>query len=245
MTGSYVIEAAGASGGNGSNRFVSSADWKLGGLGAKITGTFQLNQGTKLNILVGQEGTTATLVWPYTPRTGGGGSFVTLSDDTPLIVAGGGGGGGARENFTDGDPGQATRNGSQCGGTQGGGGKVCNAIKGQEDFSLAAGGGAGLRGNGSSFWKCRDRQPLAPRSFITGGTGGQWIGSNGGFGGGSFACGLLGGGGGGYSGGGVLRTKVRGTAGGGASYNVGMNQQNMAGANKGDGKVVITLVADP
>ena len=122
MTGSYVIEAAGASGGNGLDHSVSPADWKLGGLGAKITGTFQLNQGTKINILVGQEGTTATVVWPYTPGTGGGGSFVTLSDDTPLIVAGGGGGGGARENFTDGDPGQATRNGSQCGGTQGGGG---------------------------------------------------------------------------------------------------------------------------
>ena len=244
MTGKYVIEAAGASGGNGSYRYVYSAHWKLGGLGAKITGAFQLNQGTKLKILVGQKGGTSPASMSRAGG-GGGGSFVTLLDGTPLIVAGRGGGGGARENFTDGDPGQATRNGSQCGGTQGGGGKVCNAIKGQEDFSLAAGGGAGLRGNGSSFWKCRDRQPLAPRSFITGGTGGQWIGSNGGFGGGSFACGLLGGGGGGYSGGGVLRTKVRGTAGGGASYNVGMNQQNMAGANKGDGKVVITLVADP
>ena len=245
MTGSYVIEAAGASGGNGLDYSASHARWKLGGLGAKITATFQLNQGTKINILVGQEGTTARVVLSYMPGTGGGGSFVTLSDDTPLIVAGGGGRGGARENFTDGDPGQATRNGSQCGGTQGGGGKVCNAIMGQEDFSLAAGGGAGLRGNGSSLWKCPYRRALAPRSFITGGTGGQWIRYNGGFGGGSFACRLLGGGGGGYPGGGVLGTKERGTAGGGASYNVGMNQQNLAGANKGDGKVVITLVADP
>ena len=122
---------------------------------------------------------------------------------------------------------------------------MCNAKTGQEDSSLVAGGGAGLRGNGSSLWKCPYRRALAPRSFITGGTGGQWIRYNGGFGGGSFACRLLGGGGGGYSGGGVLGTKERGTAGGGASYNVGMNQQNMAGANKGDGKVVITLVADP
>ena len=53
------------------------------------------------------------------------------------------------------------------------------------------------------------------------------------------------GGGGAYSGGGVLSTYTRGTAGGGGSYNVGKNQQNLAGANKGDGKVVITLVADP
>ena len=169
MTGSYVIEAAGASGGNGLDRFVFPADWKLGGLGAKITGTFQLNQGTKLNILVGQEGTTATVYWRYMPGTGGGGSFVTLWDDTPFIVAGRGGGGGERGNFTNGDPVQATRNGSQCGGTQGGGGKVCNAKTGQEDSSLVAGGGAGLRGNGSS-----NRWALALRSFITGGIGGQW-----------------------------------------------------------------------
>ena len=78
MTGSYVIEAAGASGGSGLDRFVFPADWKLGGLGTKITETFQLNQGTKLNILVGQEGTTATVYWRYMPGTGGGGSFVTL-----------------------------------------------------------------------------------------------------------------------------------------------------------------------
>ena len=109
MTGSYVIEAAGASGGNGSYRLVYSARWKLGGLGAKIAGTFQLNQGTKLKILVGQEGDTSLRA-----GGGGGGSFVTILDDTPLIVAGGGGGGGERGNFTNGDPGQATRNGSQC-----------------------------------------------------------------------------------------------------------------------------------
>ncbi|XP_044182569.1 ALK tyrosine kinase receptor-like [Acropora millepora] len=231
LTGSYVIEAAGASGGNGLDR---SAHWKLGGLGAKITGTFQLNQGTQLKILVGQEGTSVN--WWYRPGTGGGGSFVTLWDDTPLIVAGGGGGGGAAENFTDGDPGQATRNGSQCGGTQGGGGKMCNANTGQEDSSLLAGGGAGLRGNGSS-----NRWALAPRSFITGGIGGQWGFFSGGFGGGSSALFEPGGGGGGYCGGGVLGTNKNGTAGGGGSYNVGKNQQNVAGANKGDGKVVITL----
>ncbi|XP_015747138.1 PREDICTED: ALK tyrosine kinase receptor-like [Acropora digitifera] len=234
VTGSYVIEAAGASGGNGA---------ELGGLGAKMTGTFQINQGTRLKILVGQEGARTTAAYLNRPAGGGGGSFVTLLDDTPLIVAGGGGGGGATENFTNGDPGQATSNGSQCGGAQGGGGKVCNASTGQEDFSFFAGGGAGISGNGSSR-----RWAIAPRSFITGGAGGQWSYSNtgfGGFGGGSFALKFLGGGGGGYSGGGVLGTSKKGTAGGGGSYNVGMNQQNMAGANKGDGKVIITLVAYP
>ncbi|XP_044182561.1 leukocyte tyrosine kinase receptor-like [Acropora millepora] len=241
VTGSYVIEAAGASGASGAN------GTKLGGLGAKMTGTFQINKGTKLKILVGQEGCTNAEYYSI-PGGGGGGSFVTLSDDTPLIVAGGGGGGGGggRGNFTNGDPGQATRNGSQCGGTQGGGGKVCNASTGQEDFFLYSGGGAGIYANGSSWLIIyRERHALAPRSFIRGGTGGQdlldnW--SSGGFGGGSVALVLSGGGGGGYSGGGVLSTYEKGTAGGGGSYNVGKNQQNVAGANKGDGKVIITLV---
>ncbi|XP_015774518.1 PREDICTED: leukocyte tyrosine kinase receptor-like [Acropora digitifera] len=240
VTGSYVIEAAGASGGNGSYRYVySSAHWKLGGLGAKITGTFQLNQGTKLKILVGQKGGTSPASMSRAGG-GGGGSFVTLLDDTPLIVAGGGGGGGARKNFTNGDPGQATRNGSQCGGSQGVGGEVCNGNTGKNDLRINAGGGAGIRGDGYT------NEPLAKTalSFINGGNGGkrgEGLFSNGGFGGGSFAI-KSGGGGGGYSGGGVLGTDKKGTAGGGGSYNVGKNQQNLAGANKGDGKVVIALV---
>ena len=244
MTGSYVIEASGASGANGTNAYsVSPFRWKRGGLGAKITGTFQINEGTELKILVGQEGTTTT-AFQSRPGGGGGGSFVTLLDDTPLIVAGGGGGGGARDNFTNGDPGQATRKGSQCGGTQGGGGKVCNANTGQEDFYLLAGGGAGMHGDGGSGLAVHISLAVAPRSFITGGTGGTSVTSNGGFGGGSFAI-KLGGAGGGYSGGGVLGTKEKGIAGGGGSYNVGKNQLNVTGANKGDGKVVITLVTDP
>ena len=239
MTGSYVIEAAGASGGNGSYLYVYSAQWKLGGLGAKITGTFQLNQGTKLKILVGQKGGTSPASLSRAGG-GGGGSFVTLLDGTPFIVAGGGGGGGAGENFTNGDPGQATRNGSQCGGTQGGGGKVCNGKTGKIDPMITAAGGAGIRGDGYT------NEPLAKAalSFINGGNGGKRgkvSFSNGGFGGGSFAI-KSGGGGGGYSGGGVLGTAKKGTAGGGGSYNVGKNQQNLAGANKGDGKVVIALV---
>ena len=237
MNGSYVIEASGASGANGTDADpVSPFPWKRGGLGAKITGTFQLNQGTQLKILVGQEGDTTT-AFISRPGGGGGGSFVILLDDTPLIVAGGGGGGGGRDNFSNGDPGQATRNGTQCGGTQGGGGNVCNANTGKIDSNLPAGGGAGIRGDGYTRMAIAE----AALSFINGGTGGKSELSNGGFGGGSFAF-SLGGGGGGYSGGGVLGTDKKGTAGGGGSYNVGENQQNVAGANKGDGEVVITLL---
>ena len=42
-------------------------------------------------------------------------------------------------------------------------------------------------------------------------------------------------------GGGVVGTQTKGTAGGGGSYNAGTDQQNIAGVNKGDGKVIITL----
>ena len=40
----------------------------------------------------------------------------------------------------------------------------------------------------------------------------------------------------------MLSTEKKATAGGGGSNNVGENQQNVAGANKGDGKVVIAFV---
>ena len=79
---------------------------------ASWEGTFQLAQGTQLKILVGQEGDRGmNLNSPDRPGGGGGGSFVTLTNNTPLIIAGGGGGGGtSRDNFKDGDPGQATEN---------------------------------------------------------------------------------------------------------------------------------------
>ena len=241
VTGSCVIEASGASGGNGTKADSVSPfhwKWKRGGLGAKITGTFQVIQGTQLKILVGQEGGRTT-DFRSRPGGGGGGSFVTLLDDTPLIIAGGGGGGGVSDNFTDGDPGQATGNGTRCGGTQGDGGKVCNGNTGKIDPKLADGGGSGIRGDGYTGLSVIVAE--AALSFIKGGTGGKGPSSNGGFGGGSFAL-NSGGGGGGYSGGGVLITNKKGTAGGGGSYNVGENQQNVAGANKGDGKVVITFL---
>ena len=41
--------------------------------------------------------------------------------------------------------------------------------------------------------------------------------------------------------GGVVGTHTKGTTVGGGSYNGGTNQQNAAGVNKGDGKLIITL----
>ena len=95
---------------------------------------------------------------------------MALLNNTPLIIAGGGGGGGSASNqFEDGDPGQATENGTRCGGTGGSGGQVCDADTGNIDYLLLARGGAGLRGNGNGG-PPGIAQP--PSSFINGGTGG-------------------------------------------------------------------------
>ena len=238
MTGIYVIEVLGASGANGTEIGNDPVFWRLGGLGAKISGTFKLYQGTQLKILVGQEGLRDEGFTPDAPGGGGGGSFVAMLNNTPLIIAGGGGGGSSgRKQFKDGDPGQAKENGTRCGGTGGSGGQVCDADTGNVDYDLAAGGGAGLNGDGRGGPLGLAHSPL---SFINGGTGGTCIVSDGGFGGGAFAF-YLGGGGGGYSGGGVVGTSSGGVAGGGGSHNSGTNQLNMVGVNKGHGKVIIKL----
>ena len=48
MTGTYVIEATGGSGGNGTHGTQSyPLPWTLGGLGAKIIGSFELSRGSQ------------------------------------------------------------------------------------------------------------------------------------------------------------------------------------------------------
>ena len=223
VTGRYIIEASGASGANGTDSIQS--EWRVGGLGAKMEGTFALAKGSKLKILIGQEGQ-RTADFGDMPGGGGGGTFVNLLDDTPLIIAGGGGGGGSpKKQFGDGDPGQVTENGTRCGGTGGNGGQPCNADTGSVDVAIPAGGGAGLKGNGGGGSGGLITSSL---SFINGGTGGICPVSKGGFGGGSFGF-VTGGGGGGYSGGGVVGSSSSGVAGGGGSYNIGTNHQNKAG----------------
>ena len=73
VSGSYKIEALGASGG----RFNSNA-----GKGSKMTGDFELNASDVLNILVGQEGLVAG-----NRGGGGGGTFVWLegSSSPPML----------------------------------------------------------------------------------------------------------------------------------------------------------------
>ena len=238
-TGTYEIEARGASGANGTN----SSDpkvWKLGGRGARIRGQFYLRRGTKLKILVGQRGSTIPISLTQ-PGTGGGGSFVTTMDNEPLIIAGGGGGGASPSpGWEDGDPGQAGRNGSQHGGTEGSGGKLFK--DGVAVFLAGAGGGLLTDGQGTVV-------PVLVKggqSFLGGGRGGRNSAVDdgkgfGGFGGGGGANADPGGGGG-FSGGGVTKTKNLCKAGGGGSYNGGTQQINKAGFNKGDGQVSIKLL---
>ena len=84
-TGKYRIEAVGASGGYDTTP--NSVNYR--GRGARMIGSFNLNKGEVIKILVGQEGGVNR---NSQSSGGGGGTFVARQDSTPLIVAGGGGG---------------------------------------------------------------------------------------------------------------------------------------------------------
>ena len=240
ITGLYIVTAWGASGRNATNKYGDMRGMP-GGRGAKIGGQFQLDDGEKLKILVGQQGGIRDS-FRVVPGGGGGGTFVTKEDDTPLVIAGGGGGGaglGGFDNSLEGDPGQTTEEGTRHGGSNGLGGRWCPFVS---NFFAGSGGG-GYRGNGESSSSCD-----GGRSFLNGGLGGScWSQrhSNGGFGGGGAAESYPGGGGG-YSGGGIEVSLVpehsETVAGGGGSYNAGTNQQNTEGIRQGDGEVIIKLV---
>ena len=84
-TGDYRIEAIGAAGGY--DLEINSSQYR--GRGARMIGTFRLNKGEVIQVLVGQEG---GINKKSVSSGGGGGTFVVRGADTPLIIAGGGGG---------------------------------------------------------------------------------------------------------------------------------------------------------
>jgi len=237
QTGNYTIETYGAQGGG-----------PFGGKGARMKGSFSLNQGEVFSILVGHMG-----LLDGNMTSGGGGSFVAKGTQA-LVVSGGGGGARDFENnqtvtagvtSTSGVKGYGT-NASYDPGINGGGGKGGGKGGGS--------GGGGFSGNGTA--EGVNRFGL---SFSNGGLGGQATGGDGGnleggFGGGGGAGYNSnsirywgGGGGGGYSGGGSATadgddTPPMAYGGGGGSYNSGTNQDNESGNNSGHGKVVITYV---
>lgn len=187
--GQYRIRTAGASGRYGD--------------GAVMQGTFNLNAGTTLQILVGQE----------SPDDGGsGGTFVATGNShtsaSPLVVAGGGAGGdgGATSNSHG-----ATHTYGQDASTGANGGN--NGYGGSGDDG---GGGAGFYGNGNNGGDGQGGD-----AFQNGGRGGSNSASDGGFGGGGTAESAgadEAGGAGGYSGGGAADDGGCECAGGGGSF---------------------------
>ncbi|HVZ63298.1 MAG TPA: glycine-rich protein [Lacunisphaera sp.] len=248
-SGRYVIEAAGAQGGAGGGP---------GGKGALVRGTFQLEEGDVLQIVVGQQGgagsaphhpadiasafmdDAAVVGRRFAPRAGGGGgggSFVwkfdrrCLAPIEPLLVAGGGGGGSGGPGVISRDPHARPAAGIHLDGDAD-----------PDGFHYSGGDGAG--------WLMEGAPGSAP-TFCAGGAhwhGGsgaiynEMRGGSGGFGGGGggafFGCGS--GGGGGYFGGrgGTLRNPG---GGGGTSFNTGENQANHPGVQTGDGFVSLAL----
>ncbi|XP_078614315.1 uncharacterized protein LOC144883595 [Branchiostoma floridae x Branchiostoma japonicum] len=188
-TGQYRVEAAGSAAGWGVNDPKSAR-----GRGAVVRGTFQLQKGEVLKVLVGQEGGKNKY---KSAVGGGGGTFVTKTDNTPLMVAGGAGGGngGPRRNpNSDGTTeisGQCSSGGDTnfAGGTDGKG-----ATKGHADF--VGGGGGGLLTDGASGkisfgGTDGSNGGEGGKAFVNGGVGGRAVYNNaeGGFGGGGGSYG--------------------------------------------------------
>ena len=235
LTASYEITAYGAKGGGA-----------YGGNGAVIGGSFLLDSGVTLNLLVGGQGATAH---GGDVSGGGGGTFVVAPTNTPLLVAGGGGGSGydidtlGLGTNSHGYDASTTTSGTgagSSGGTNGAGG-----LGGGSRNNRGGGGGGGLFGSGMS-----GNEAAGGQSYLSGGSGGGSGGSGaGGFGGGGQAN-DGGGGGGGYSGGGggeyelVGRYYAYGAGGGGGSFiavsasNVTMSVPSTAA--RADGLVTIS-----
>lgn len=223
-TATYRIEAAGAGAWN----------YRQGGYGARIRGTFALTQGETIRILVGQE-----------PTPGGagnyggaaGGTFVTRTPHNTnasiLVIAGGGGGGhqgGLQSNSNGNASGTSGRSGTSTGGTPGsagGGGGGQDAGGGGGFFTNGTAGGSGQGGFG----------------YVNGGFGSNEGGlEDGGFGGGGSSGNSHGAGGGGYSGGAGTGSSPH-HGGGGGSYSNGITTDNQLDQHRpGPGYVTITKV---
>jgi hypothetical protein len=198
-----------------------------------MSGTFHLNQGNVLNILVGGQGAVggSDYVGNYYAPSGGGGSFVAggLGGPSSLLVAAGGGGGVDpwSEKSTDTEAANASTgtsgkhatgtdrsNQEGAGGTDGSGGTIGS----DSANDGGGGGGGGFSGDGGSHLGGGKAQ--GGFAYLNGGAGGAGGGAfgvappNGGFGGGGGGGAESGigiatapGGGGGYSGGGGAGAK--------------------------------------
>lgn len=250
FSGVYGITAYGAQGGNAGQH----AD-QQGGYGAQISGSFLLNSGEILSILVGSQG---ALNNNSHGGGGGGGTFVVAPSNTPLVVAGGGGGAAhhvddSRNASTNTSGNNAYYHGSNkqgSGGTDGSGGTI-----GSDSGVDGGAGGGGFFGDGGTHYGLHSHTDemwaVGGSSYVSGGAGGSGGGSgslyvaNGGFGGGGQGGVWGGGGGGGYSGGGggYQHNTVGGSGGGGGSF-IAASATNvtMSVTNTGNGLATISYV---
>ena len=239
----YTIEAGGARGGRDTNYGITDI-W-----GATIKGDFDLNQGDKLEILVGHGGNQYGS--PHGNEAGGGGGTYVkdYTNDSPLIVAGGAGGsaGNAYGNSCSRNVttayGQSTNQAAET--TCQGNYTVPSQSVGQGGTGAGqywGGGGGGYFGNGvDGYVHCS--APIGGRSYINGGEGGtgnhcytpSGSGDRGGFGGGGGGNLSGPGGGGGYTGGNSSGywSSYSQHGGGAGSFNAGSNQVNTRGGNSG------------
>ncbi|XP_022808161.1 loricrin-like isoform X2 [Stylophora pistillata] len=231
-TSRYLIKAWGARGGTHSYDYGYNPGTYFGGKGAFREGKFRLNNGTVLNIVIGQRGgdsvevkggnstnkTAAQLgvsVEDNAGTGGGGGSFVYTTADVLLLVAGGGGGASSGYNGVDGQVGSSGtssvgKESSQVrnGGTGGQPGE-CNTAGGNYHGGVGAGWlGQGCTRLGSSHG---ERGGSRAQGWIGGQAGGMNSGNNGG-----PAPGAVGGFGGGGGG-----SEDNGASGGGGGYSGG------------------------
>jgi Glycine rich protein len=250
-TATYEIEAAGARSGIAVYP-VGTPKTYWGG--AIIKGRYQLTQGQKVVMVVGQTGNTITGTGlSYNGPGGGGGTYIVVSgSNTPIIIAGGAGAGGAYS----GD-GAVLRSGSNATTTMSGSLSFFNASGGTGSLggmshrstsslvsanSYDAGGGGGFLGNGYNGDGTITKPFTNPAfgggglSFLSGSTGGNLAtsftpqASLGGFGGAGGGSPLAGGGGGGYSG-------------GAGSYRVGNPQSDGGGGGGSFAGLGVTTLA--
>ncbi len=235
--GTYKITAYGAQGGGDD-----------GGLGAKMSGDFNLTDGTVIKILVGQRGVVYEDYDYFDDEStwyagGGGGTYVVKNGATNesgiYVIAGGGGG----SHYAD----DSKRHGSTS--TSGNSGDGADSGSGGTNGN---GGGADGRGPGGGGFYTNGQEDGTSdggHAYLNGGAGGNGEEDcEGGFGGGGAPDGSgnydYGGGGGGYSGGGGGGGAGHYCGGGGGSYNSGTNQSNVGGNRSGHGYVTITRVCE-
>ena len=264
----YRIRAWGARGGTHSTNYGNYPGTYYGGKGAYKEGTFTLNKGTVLKIVVGQRGgdsvevkdgqsTTLTAaqlglsVEDNAGTGGGGGSFIYTTSNVLLLAAGGGGGASSGYNGVDGQAGTSGtssvgRDSSQVrsGGTGGNPGQ-CNSA----GASYHGGVGAGWLGQGCSRAGSDHGERGGSRAqgwvggragrMNSGYNGGPPPGAVGGFGGGGGGSEDNGAsGGGGGYSGGGSGTHSNQAGGGGGSYCSGSNCSGMNGGNSNDNGLV-------